>query len=91
MWRWINRPVPPVDPQRLNAAGSVFLTRPTLADYIATTEEFRTRASEVMGALLEGSLRLSVGATFPLSEAAGAHRALQSRATTGSITLDPAG
>lgn len=84
-------PVPPVDPQRLNAAGSVFLTRPTLADYIATTEEFRTRASEVMGALLDGSLRLSVGATFPLSEAAGAHRALQSRATTGSITLDPAG
>lgn len=82
-------PVPPVDPQRLNAAGSVFLTRPTLADYIATTEEFRGRASEVLGALLDGTLRLSVGATFGLSEAADAHRALQSRQTTGSVTLDP--
>ncbi len=82
-------PVPPVDPQRLNAAGSVFLTRPTLADYIATADEYRDRAAEVMGALVDGTLRLTVGATFALSEAADAHRALQSRATTGSITLDP--
>jgi len=42
-----------------------------------------------MGALVDGTLRLTVGATFALSEAADAHRALQSRATTGSITLDP--
>lgn len=83
-------PVPPVDPQRLNAAGSVFLTRPTLADYIATSEEFRARAAEVMDGLVGGILRLSVGATFPLSEAGDAHRALESRATTGSIVVDPA-
>lgn len=83
-------PVPPVDPQRLNAAGSVFLTRPSLVDFIATTEEYRERAAEVMGGLLDESLRLSVGATFGLSEAAEAHRALQSRRTTGSIVLDPA-
>lgn len=82
-------PVPPVDPQRLNAAGSVFLTRPTLADYIATTQEYRERAAEVLGALVDGSLQLSVGATFGLTEAADAHRALQSRQTTGSVVLDP--
>lgn len=82
-------PVPPVDPQRLNAAGSVFLTRPTLADYIATTEEYRARASEVLEGIVDGSLRLSVGATFGLSEASEAHHALQSRHTTGSIVLDP--
>lgn len=82
-------PVPPVDPQRLNAAGSVFLTRPKLSDFIATTEEYRMRAAEVLDALVEGSLELSVGATFALSEAAEAHRALHARRTTGSITLDP--
>lgn len=83
-------PVPPVDPQRLNAAGSVFLTRPKLGDFIATTEEYRERAAEVMEAILGGSLRLNVGATFGLTEAEQAHRALQARQTTGSITLDPA-
>ncbi|MFN3600617.1 MAG: quinone oxidoreductase family protein [Dietzia sp.] len=82
-------PVPPVDPQRLNAAGSVFLTRPTLGDFIATTGEYRERAAEVMEGLVDGSLVLNVGATFGLSDAAQAHRALQSRGTTGSITLDP--
>ncbi|MGN0100043.1 MAG: quinone oxidoreductase family protein [Dietzia sp.] len=82
-------PVPPVDPQRLNAAGSVFLTRPTLADYIATTEEFRARTGEVLEGVVDGTLRLSVGASFGLSEAAEAHRALQGRRTTGSVTLDP--
>ena len=82
-------PVPPVDPQRLNAAGSVFLTRPTLAHYIATTGEYRDRAAEVLDALVDGSLTLAVGARFGLSEAADAHRALQSRQTTGSVILDP--
>lgn len=83
-------PVPPIDPQRLNTAGSVFLTRPTLADFIATTEEYRERASEVLEGIVDGSLRLSVGAKFGLTEAAEAHRSLQSRRTTGSIVLDPA-
>ena len=83
-------PVPPVDPQRLNAAGSVFLTRPSLGDFIAGTGEFRERAGEVLEGIVDGSLRLSVGATFGLSEAAEAHRALQSRQTTGSVVLDPA-
>ncbi|MET3860009.1 NADPH2:quinone reductase [Dietzia sp. 2505] len=82
-------PVPPVDPQRLNAAGSVFLTRPKLGDFIATAEEYRERAAEVMEGLVDGSLVLDVGSTFGLTDAAQAHRALQSRGTTGSITLDP--
>ena len=82
-------PVPPVDPQRLNAAGSVFLTRPTLADFIADAREYRERAAEVMEGIVDGSLKLSVGATFGLSEAARAHRALESRETMGSVTLSP--
>src|SRR5699024_5810367 len=83
-------PVPAVDPQRLNSAGSVFLTRPTLAHYIATTEEYRARAAEVMEGLLDGSLRLSVGATVGADDAAEAPRSRQSRQTTGSVVLDPA-
>ncbi|UVE95488.1 quinone oxidoreductase [Dietzia sp. B32] len=82
-------PVPPVDPQRLNAAGSVFLTRPSLGDFIAGTAEFRERAAEVLEGIVDGSLRLSVGAGFALSDAAEAHRALQSRQTTGSVVLHP--
>lgn len=82
-------PVPPFDIQRLNAGGSLQLTRPSIAHFISTREEFLERAEAVLGALASGELSLDVGATFPLSEAARAHRALQSRATTGSIVLDP--
>jgi len=82
-------PVPPVDPQRLNAAGSVFLTRPTLAHHVRTPEELRWRAGAVLAAVLDGSLRLRVGATYPLTEAARAHTDLQSRSTTGSLVLLP--
>lgn len=82
-------PVPPVDPQRLNAAGSVFLTRPTLAHHVRAPEELRWRAGAVLAAVLDGSLRLRVGATYPLAEAARAHTDLQSRSTTGSIVLLP--
>ncbi len=82
-------PVPPVDPQRLNAAGSVFLTRPTLAHHVRAPEELRWRAGAVLAAVLDGSLRLRVGATYPLTEAARAHTDLQSRSTTGSLVLLP--
>ncbi|WP_435735711.1 quinone oxidoreductase [Cellulosimicrobium sp. PMB13] len=81
--------VPPVDPQRLNAAGSVFLTRPKLADHTATRSELVERATEVLGAVAGGTLRVRVGATFPLAEAAEAHRALEGRATTGKVLLVP--
>lgn len=82
-------PVPPVDPQRLNAAGSVFLTRPKLADYVATRQELLWRASEVFSALREGSLRIRVTARYPLADAARAHEELQARRTTGKLLLLP--
>lgn len=82
-------PVPPFDPQRLNGAGSLFLTRPTLAHHVRTPEELHRRAGEVLTAVAEGSLRLRVGASFPLADAAAAHTALQARETTGSVVLVP--
>lgn len=82
-------PIPPFDVQRLNSGGSLFLTRPTLAHYIASREELEWRAGEVFAALGSGELSLQVGAEFPLSQAADAHRALESRQTVGSIVLDP--
>ena len=81
--------VPPFDIQRLNFGGSLFLTRPTLANYIATREELEWRAGEVLGALADGSLRLEVGGRFPLAEAKTAYDALEGRATTGKLLLIP--
>lgn len=82
-------PVPPLDPQRLNAAGSLFLTRPTLAHYTATREELLWRAGELLDAVAAGTLDVRVGATFALRDAAEAHRALEGRATTGKVVLLP--
>jgi len=82
-------PVPPVDPQILNRKGSLFLTRPTLAHYAATREELTSRADELLGWVADGSLRVRVGAEFPLAHAADAHRALEGRATTGKVLLIP--
>ncbi len=81
--------VPPVDPQRLNSAGSVFLTRPKLADYVATRDELTWRAAEVFGAILDGLLRISIGGRYPLAEARRAHEDLQGRRTTGKLLLLP--
>ncbi|MCG7286685.1 quinone oxidoreductase [Cellulomonas sp. ACRRI] len=80
-------PVPPFDPQRLNAAGSLFLTRPTLGHYTATRDELTRRADELFAAVAAGTLEVRVGATYPLAEAAEAHRALEGRATTGKVLL----
>jgi len=82
-------PVPPVDPQRLNAGGSLFLTRPTLGDHTATRDELTWRAGELFDAVRAGTLDVRVGATFPLADAADAHRALESRSTTGKVLLLP--
>ncbi|MFB9956820.1 quinone oxidoreductase family protein [Cellulomonas denverensis] len=79
--------VPPVDPQRLNRAGSVFLTRPTLAHYTASPEETRWRVGELFDAVVGGTLDVRIGAQFPLEDAAEAHRALEGRATTGKVVL----
>lgn len=82
-------PVPPVDPQRLNTAGSVFLTRPTLVDHVATRDELLWRARELFAAVEAGSLHVRVGGRYPLAEAAAAHRDLEGRKTTGKLLLTP--
>jgi NADPH2:quinone reductase len=82
-------PVPPVDPQRLAGAGSVFLTRPTLVDHIRTPDELATRAHGLFDAMSSGALHVRVGATYPLADAADAHRDLEARKTTGKILLIP--
>lgn len=82
-------PVPALDPQRLKSAGSIFLTRPQLSDYIATRSELVWRAQEVLRAVGDGSLQVRIGATYPLAEAAQAHRDLEGRNSTGKLILIP--
>jgi NADPH2:quinone reductase len=80
-------PVPPLDPKRLEAQGSVFLTRPSLRHYTTTRQEVLERADRVFSWLLSGDLRLHVDRVFSLAEAAEAHRALEARETSGKILL----
>jgi NADPH2:quinone reductase len=82
-------PVPPVDPQRLNAAGSLFLTRPKLHDHIATRDELTARAAAVYAAVAAGELDVRIGHRYPLAEARTAHEDLQGRRTTGKLLLQP--
>ncbi|MFC5064354.1 quinone oxidoreductase family protein [Actinomycetospora atypica] len=82
-------PVPPVDPQRLNTAGSVYLTRPSLGWHVRTTAELRDRAAAVLGAVADGALPVRIGGRYPLASAAEAHRDLEGRATTGKLLLVP--
>lgn len=81
--------VPPVDPQTLNAKGSLFLTRPTLGSYALTREELEWRAGEIFGWVADGSLNVHIGGAFPLAEAGEAHRRLEGRETTGKLLLTP--
>ncbi|WP_406231024.1 quinone oxidoreductase family protein [Nocardia sp. NBC_01009] len=82
-------PVPPFDLQRLNPAGSLFVTRPTLVHYTRDRAELLWRADDILSAIADGSLHVRIGATYPLAEAAQAHRDLEGRKTTGSIALLP--
>jgi len=82
-------PVPPFDPQRLNAAGSVFLARPTLKHFIATRDELDWRAGDVFAALAAGRLEVRIGGRYPLADAAKAHEDLESRRTVGKLLLLP--
>jgi NADPH:quinone reductase len=81
--------VPPLDPQVLARNGSLFLTRPTLGHYIADRDELLWRAGEVLGAVRSGELKLHIDRSYPLAEAAEAHRALEGRRTTGKLLLVP--
>jgi NADPH2:quinone reductase len=82
-------PVPPVDPQRLNAGGSLFLTRPTMGHYLRDETERRWRSDEIFAAAANGSLKVRIGARYPLSRAGQAHRDLEGRKTTGKVLLVP--
>jgi NADPH:quinone reductase len=82
-------PVPAVDPQRLNAAGSVYLTRPKLGDFTRTGEEFAWRSRELFDAITAGSLTVTVSQRYPLADAVQAHRDLEGRQTVGSVVLMP--
>ena len=80
-------PVPPFDPRILNRKGSLYLTRPTIAHYIASREELSKRATELLGWVADGWLTVHIDRVLPLAEAAAAHRALESRKTMGKVLL----
>jgi len=82
-------PVPPVNPQTLNQKGSLYLTRPTLANYAATRAELLSRAGELFEWVREQKLSVRVDREVPLQQVAEAHRALESRETTGKVLLKP--
>ena len=81
--------VPPVDPQTLNAKGSLFLTRPFLAHYTADRAELLGRVNDLFNWIAAGELKVRIDKTFPLAEAAEAHRYLEGRQSTGKILLIP--
>ncbi|MDD7935169.1 quinone oxidoreductase family protein [Actinomycetospora straminea] len=82
-------PVPPVDPQRLNSGGSLYLTRPSLHWHVRTPEALAARASAVFSSVAAGDLSVRIGGRYALDDAATAHRDLQSRRTTGKLLLVP--
>lgn len=82
-------PVPPVDPQRLNSGGSLYLTRPSLHWHIRTPEALAARAAAVFSFVAAGDLSVRTGGRYALDDAASAHRDLESRRTTGKLLLLP--
>jgi len=81
--------VPPFDLIRLSTMGSLYVTRPTLKDYVVTREDLLARAGDVFGLVAEGKLKVRVGHTYKLEDAAQAHRDLEGRKTTGKLLLLP--
>ena len=82
-------PAEPIDPQILNQKGSIFLTRPSLFHYVASREELLARGGDVLSWVKDGSLPLHIDRTFPLADAAAAHRALEARETSGKVLILP--
>jgi NADPH2:quinone reductase len=79
--------VPPFDLNQLSVKGSLFVTRPTLGHYLLTRDELLWRSGDVLNGVASGALRLRIDRTYPLAEAAEAHRALEGRRTTGKLLL----
>ena len=82
-------PVPAFEPIILSAKGSLYFTRPTLMAYVATREELVDSAQALFDVVLKGAVKIEVNQTYPLKEAAQAHRDLEARKTTGSTILLP--
>jgi NADPH:quinone reductase len=82
-------PVPAMEPLRLARGGSLFLTRPTMNDYVVTAEEFEASATALFAVIASGAVKIDIGQTFPLSQARAAHEALEGRQTTGATVLIP--
>lgn len=89
LYGYASGPIPPFDINRLALGGSLVLTRPTLGHYIATRDELRRRASDVLGLLRAGELRLHIGRRYDLADAGAAHDDLEHRRTTGKLLLLP--
>jgi NADPH2:quinone reductase len=81
--------VPPIDPQKLSQSGSIFFSRPTFGHFARTHGELIDRATDVFDAILNGALEIRIAASYPLSEAAQAHRDLEGRGTSGKSLLLP--
>ena len=82
-------PIGQIDPLVLMQKGSLFLTRPNLAQYIATSEELKWRSSDLFRWIAAGQLKTHIHRIYPLAEAAEAHRDLESRRTSGKLLLKP--
>jgi NADPH2:quinone reductase len=82
-------PVPPFDSQRLNTAGSIYLTRPNLAHYVATRQELVDRYDDLFDMIRRGALKTRIGGRYPLAEAYRAHTDLEDRRTSGKLLLIP--
>jgi NADPH2:quinone reductase len=82
-------PAPAIEPARLARGGSLFLSRPTLFDYVATNEELDASAAALFHVIESGAVKIDIGQTFPLAEARRAHEALEGRLTTGQTLLIP--
>lgn len=82
-------PVPPLDPQILNAKGSLYLTRPSLGHYAASRDELLQRAADLFQWMQSGDLSVRVDTTFALTDAANAHRYIEARQTRGKVLLIP--
>ncbi|MBQ0926479.1 quinone oxidoreductase family protein [Saccharopolyspora endophytica] len=82
-------PVPPVDPQRLNSGGSLFLTRPSLGHHLLNREELDWRAGDVFNWIASGAITIRIGGTYPLTDARKAHEDLEGRRTTGKLLIIP--
>jgi NADPH:quinone reductase len=82
-------PVTGVDLGILSQKGSLYVTRPTLVTYTATREDLEAAAAELFEVVRSGKVKIEIGGTYPLAEAARAHRDLEGRRTTGSLVLIP--